>query len=163
MSRTKVSRRQFLRGAAAAPFVFTGIRATAAAANERIALGFIGVGTMGRGHLGGHLSDAGVQVVAVCDVEPTRREDAKKKVETKYAEAMKKGTYKGCDAYSDFREILGRKDIDAVVIATPDHRHAIPCVESARAGKHIYCQKPLTPTISDGEQNGAASTRGDAD
>jgi predicted dehydrogenase len=152
MSRTRVSRRQFLRGAAAVPFIFTGTRATAAPANERIALGFIGVGMMGRGHLGGHLNDAGAQIVAVCDVEPTRREDAKKKVETKYAEAMKKGTYKGCDAYTDFREILGRKDIDAVVIATPDHWHAIPCVEAAQAGKHIYCEKPLTHTISEGRK-----------
>jgi predicted dehydrogenase len=149
MSRS--TRRQFLRGAAAAPFVFSGIRATAYAANERINLGFIGVGMMGRGHLSGHLGDPTVQVVAICELEPTRREDAKKKVEAKYAEAMKKGTYKGCDTI-DFREILGRKDIDAVVIATPDHWHAIPCVEAARAGKHIYCEKPLTHTISEGRK-----------
>ena len=152
MSRSKVSRRQFLRGAVAAPLVFTGIQATAARANERINLGFIGVGTMGRGHLGDHLGNASVQVVAVCDVEPTRREDAKKRVEAKYAEELKKGTYKGCDAYADFREILGRKDIDAVVIATPDHWHAIPSVEAAKAGKHIYCEKPLTHTISEGRK-----------
>jgi predicted dehydrogenase len=152
MSRTRVSRRQFLHGAVAAPLVFSGIRATAAAANERITLAFIGVGMMGRGHLGGHLGSADVQVVAVCDIEPTRRETAKKQVETKYAEAMKKGTYKGCDAYSDYREVLARKDIDAVVIATPDHWHAIPCVEAARAGKHIYCEKPLTHTISEGRK-----------
>ncbi len=150
MSRT--NRRQFLRGAAAAPFVFTNIRATAYAANERITVGFIGVGMMGRGHLGGHLGDPNVQVVAICDVEPTRRNDAKKRVEDKYAEAVKKGTYKGCDTYIDFRELLGRKDIDAVVIATPDHWHAIPCVEAARAGKHIYCEKPLTHCISEGRK-----------
>jgi predicted dehydrogenase len=152
MSRTRLSRRNFLRGAAAAPFVLTGIRAGADKASNRITLGFIGPGTQGRYHLGAHLGDPGVQVVAVCDVEPTRREDAKKKVEAKYAEEMKKGTYKGCDAYVDFRELLARKDIDAVVIATPDHWHAIPCVEAAKAGKHIYCEKPLTHTISEGRK-----------
>jgi predicted dehydrogenase len=152
MPRTWFSRRLFLRGAVAAPFVFTGMRSGAEKASNRITLGFIGVGTMGRGHLNAHLGDAAVQVVAVCDVEPARREDAKKKVEAKYAEAMKKGTYKGCDAYNDFRDVLGRKDIDAVVIATPDHWHAIPCVEAARAGKHIYCEKPLTHTISEGRK-----------
>ena len=78
MSHIRVSRRKFLRGAAAAPFVFTGIRAAAYRANERITVGFIGVGMMGRGHLGGHLGDPNVQVLAICEVEPTRREDAKK-------------------------------------------------------------------------------------
>lgn len=152
MAHTKVNRRQFLRGAAAAPFVFAGLRAHAARANDRLTLGFIGVGTMGRGHLGGFLGSTDVQVVAVCDVVAERRDDAKKMVEKRYAEEVKKGSYKGCDAYTDFREILGRKDIDAVVIATPDHWHALPCVEAARAGKHIYCEKPLTHTISEGRK-----------
>src|SRR5262249_52089899 len=120
------------------------------AAGERLTLGFIGVGTMGRGHLGSFLGQKDVQVVAVCDVVAERRDDAKKRVEEHYAKQKDKGTFKGCDAYTDFRELLGRKDIDAVVIATPDHWHAIPCLAAIRAGKDIYCEKPLTHNIAEG-------------
>jgi predicted dehydrogenase len=119
-------------------------------ASERINLGFIGVGTMGRGHLSGFLTRPDVQVVAVCDVVEERKQDAKKKVETAYAEKVKSGAYKGCEVFNDFRKLLERKDIDAVVIATPDHWHTIPCVLAARAGKHIYCEKPLTHDIAEG-------------
>src|SRR5262249_11096748 len=86
-------------------------------------------------------------VVAVCDVDTTRRESAKQTVEKRYAEQQKSGQYKGCTTYNDFRELVARKDIDAVVIATPDHWHAIPVLEACRAGKDIYCEKPLTLTI----------------
>src|SRR4051794_7947535 len=71
----------------------------ARSANGRINLGFIGVGTMGRGHLGGFLNDPGVQVVAVCDVVAARREAARKSADDRYAEQRKKGTYRGCQAY----------------------------------------------------------------
>ena len=94
--------------------------------NDRINLGFIGVGMMGRGHLGGFLGQDDVQVVAVCDIEGTRRENAQQQVENRYAERTKSGQFKGCTAYVDFRELLQREDIDAVVIATPDHMHVIP-------------------------------------
>jgi len=149
---TLLHRRDVLRGSAAllaAPWVAYG-QGQPAPANDRIALGFIGVGTMGRGHLGAFLGRPDVQVVAVCDVVDARTQDAKKRVETAYAERMKKGEYKGCDAYGDFRKLLDRKDVDAVVIATPDHWHAIPCVLAARAGKHIYCEKPLTHNVAEG-------------
>jgi predicted dehydrogenase len=118
-------------------------------ASERLTLGFIGVGTMGRGHLSGFLGMSDVQVVAVCDVVAERRDDAKRIVEERYGKD-KKAEYKGCDSYSDFRKILERKDIDAVVIATPDHWHAIPCLIAAQAKKHIYCEKPLTHNIAEG-------------
>jgi predicted dehydrogenase len=124
--------------------------ADAKSANDRITLGFIGVGVQNRGHLGYFLGRGDVQVVAVCDVVAERREDARRRAETRYAEALKKGEYKGCAAYNDFRELLERKDIDAVVIATPDHWHAIPSVLAARAGKHVYGEKPLTLTIAEG-------------
>ncbi|MFO0808855.1 MAG: Gfo/Idh/MocA family oxidoreductase [Gemmataceae bacterium] len=120
--------------------------------NDRLALGFIGVGTMGRGHLGSFLGMADVQVVAVCDVVAERRDAAKESVEKRYADQRAKGSYQGCATYGDFRELLARKDIDAVVIATPDHWHALPCVLAARAGKHIYCEKPLTRTIGEGRR-----------
>ncbi len=102
---------------------------------------------MNRGHLGHFLGSGDVQVVAVCDVDTNRREDAKKTVEKQYADKQKSGRYKGCAAYNDFRELLGRKDIDAVVIATPDHWHAIPAIEACKAGMDVYCEKPLSLTI----------------
>jgi predicted dehydrogenase len=142
------TRRSFLAAAAATPLLLT--RSTAAAANDKLTLGFIGVGTMGRGHLGGFLNRKDVEVVAVCDVVKERLDSAKEMTEKKYAERMKSGEYKGTKAFNDFRELLAVPGLDAVVIATPDHWHAIPCVLAARAGKHIYCEKPLTQNLADG-------------
>src|SRR5262249_17292895 len=118
--------------------------------SERINLGFIGVGTMGRGHVGAFLGRREVQVVAVCDVVAERRDHSKKTVEDHYAKQKNRDGYKGCKAFNDFRDLLALKEIDAVVIATPDHWHAIPCILAALAGKHIYCEKPLTLTIAEG-------------
>jgi predicted dehydrogenase len=80
-------------------------------------------------------------------VDTTRKEAAKNTVEKKYAEQIKSGIYKGCAAYNDFQELIARGDIDAVVICTPDHWHAIPCLEAIKAKKDVYCEKPLTLTI----------------
>src|SRR6266704_1639021 len=127
------SRRRFLANAAAGlatPFVLDGLvwaqDRQGHGPNGRINLGFIGIGMMGRGHLGSFLGNRAVQVVAVCDVHRVRREDAVERVHRAYAQERKAGTYRGCTAYIDFRELLARRDIDAVVIATPDHWHAIP-------------------------------------
>ncbi len=119
--------------------------------NDRINIGFIGVGTMGRGHLGSFLSMPDVVVVGVCDVVKERREDAKGRVEKTYAN-KRKGTYKGCAEYSDFRKLLDQPGLDAVVIATPDHWHAITCILATRAKKDIYCEKPLTHNIAEGRR-----------
>lgn len=146
-----VTRRSFieaaLAAAAASPVVLAADDPKPAAPGERLTLGFIGMGTMNRGHLGHFLGQKDVQVVAVCDVDTTRRDHAKTTVEKRYAEATKSGRYKGCAAYKDFRDLLKRSDIDAVVIGTPDHWHAIPALEAMKAGKDVYCEKPLTLTI----------------
>jgi predicted dehydrogenase len=152
MSTRSFSRRQFLQGSLAAtagPLILSRLNAaeTPKPANSRLTLGFIGVGTMNRGHLGHFLGVNEVQVLAVCDVDTKRRENAQQTVEKRYAEAMKSGQYKGCAGYKDFRELLARPDIDAVVIATPDHWHAIPVLEACKAKKDIYCEKPLSLTI----------------
>ena len=117
------------------------------APSARVRLGFIGTGKMNGGHLGYFLGQPDVLVVAVCDVDTRRRDDAKNRVDRKYAEEVKSGKAKGCAAYVDFRELIARPDIDAVVIATPDHWHTIPAIEALKAGKDVYCEKPLTLTL----------------
>jgi predicted dehydrogenase len=158
MSRDKtITRRSFLKGVAATitgPYILPssalGLENTVAP-SERITLGFIGTGDHGVGrNLRRFLSEPDAQPLAVCDVDTARRENAKKIVEAHFADAMSKGKYKGCDAYNDFREILAREDIDAVMNSTPDHWHVIPAVMAAKAGKDVMCEKPLTLTISEG-------------
>jgi predicted dehydrogenase len=155
--RKQVTRRQFVQGtaaAAAAPWIISaalGGEKKKEAASERITLGFIGMGTMNRGHLGYFLGQKDVQVLAVCDVDTTRREHCQKIVEDRYGKE-KKGEYRGCAAYNDFRELVARGDIDAVVIATPDHWHAIQAIEACKAKKDVYCEKPLTLTIHEAQK-----------
>ncbi len=148
-SHPSLSRRGFLRGSAilgaglALPTIVPRRLFGASAPSERIAVGCIGVGRMGTDDMREALGIAGVQVVAVCDVDSRRVENAKRLVEARYQQ-------QGCAAYADFRELLARDDIDAVQIATPDHWHAIPTIEAARAGKDIFLQKPLSLTLEEG-------------
>jgi predicted dehydrogenase len=157
MKATKsLSRRSFLKSAAiattAAPFVLPSrIWSAETKPNDRITLGFIGMGTQNRGLLGGFLTHQQTQVLAVCDVDTTRRENAKKIVEDYYASKNPAGTYKGCATYHDFRELIDRKDIGAVVIATPDHWHAFIAITAANAKKDIYCEKPLCESIRESQ------------
>jgi len=156
-----INRREFLgRGGAAAALLAapalipsSGRGANGrAAANERIAVGLIGRGVMSRGHLNRMLNSPDVQVLAVCDVDRVRREEAKAAVEKKYAAERPSGTYRGCAAYNDYREMLARPDLDAVIIVTPDHWHAIQAMDAVKAGKDVYCEKPITLTIAEGRR-----------
>jgi len=151
----RLSRRRFNQGIIAASLLGPTIisqNVRSAPANNRVNIGFIGVGTQGRGHVNRLVGQADVQIVGICDVVIERATAAKEIVEKRYADATKSGEYKGCTTYNDFRELLARKDIDAVVIATPDHWHALGCVAAADAKKHIYCEKPLTHTIAQGQK-----------
>jgi predicted dehydrogenase len=157
MSRAaSLTRRQFIQSAAAAslagPLLLTSAQSSRAAPSDRINLGFIGVGTQGGGHVGGFLGRGDVQIVAICDVVKILRESHGKRVEDHYGKNKKNGEYKGCKLYTDFRELLQHPGLDAVLIATPDHWHAIPCIEAARAKKDIYCEKPLTHSIVQGRK-----------
>jgi len=116
------------------------------APGKRVTFGCIGMGKQMKGHLGALINRDDIEVLAVCDVDTTRREAALKRVEEAYT--AKAGTaYKGCKAYTDFREVLARKDIDAILIATPDHWHAYIAIAAVQAGKDVYCEKPLTYSI----------------
>ena len=154
-SRHQISRRSFLKSSTAIA-IPTLIASSAigrdgrAPASERITVGLIGTGKMCSGyHMNTLLGFDDVQILAVCDVDTTRRHMAKKRVEDKYGERT---DYKGCDEYNDFRKVIERKDIDAVLIATPDFWHAIPIVEACKAGKDVYCEKPLTLTIAEAKR-----------
>jgi len=154
-----VNRRQFLRkvagtvvGAISFPYIVPSSAlgaAGTAAPSERITLGFIGTGKQGKGLLRAFLNASGTQVLAVCDVDTLKRKRAQERTERHYANRQTKGTFKGCTGYNDFCNLLARDDIDAVVIATPDHWHIIPVIQAARAGKDIYCEKPLSLTIAE--------------
>lgn len=124
------------------------IWAAAPGPNSRITMGFVGMGRQAEVLLGPFLGQTNTQIVAVCDVDTTRREAAKQRVDAYYAQGPGAGAKpKGCAAYDDFRELIARKDIDAVCIATPDHWHAIITLAALRAGKDVYCEKPLTHNI----------------
>jgi predicted dehydrogenase len=108
-------------------------------------MGFVGMGMQNRYLLGGFLGQPNTQVLAVCDVDTTRRDQAKKRVDEFYAKKADRGGQ--CAGYNDFREVTGRKDIDAVSIATPDHWHTIIALAALKGGKDVYCEKPLTYNI----------------
>jgi predicted dehydrogenase len=157
-----ISRRRFLyragaglAGAVAAPSIIPG-KAFAAGTgdlpSEKITLGVIGVGKQGYYLLRGFLHQPGTQVLAVCDVDENKLARAKAFVEKTYGGAQSGGSYKGCDAYRDYRSLLQRGDIDAVVIATPDHWHALQSIQAMRLGKDVYCEKPLSLTIGEAKQ-----------
>lgn len=129
--------------------------------SERVAMGFIGVGGQGSGHLlggawtyisGGYVSREDVQVLAVCDVWRDRRDTATKKVNTYYEAKYGAGNYSVCKAYNDFREVLDRSDIDAVLIASPVHWHGAMTVMAAQAGKDMYCEKPTAFSIYESQR-----------
>src|SRR3974390_2893633 len=148
----QLNRRQFLKlttaSALAAPLLLHAAGAAAArkGPNDRITLGVIGTGTQGRGLLNNFLAMPNTQVVAVCDVDTTRRDHHQKVVDEFYSIKGNK-EYQGCTGYKQFQDLLARKDIDAVVIAVPDHWHAYVAIAACKAGKDVYCEKPLSLTI----------------
>ncbi len=142
--RQNVSRRGFLRKtarlAAAMPLA---ISARAFGAQDRIVMGFVGVGGQGHGDMNGFMGFPEVQAVAVCDVVRDHMLRAKKSVDNRYGS-------KDCTMIGDFRDVVTRKDIDAIFIGTPDHWHALISIEAMKNGKDVYCEKPECLTIREG-------------
>lgn len=152
---SKSTRRGFLKNTAAAtaiatsvPYFATTTNAKPLAANDRLKIGCIGTGSMGTGDAHGHANFG--DIVAVCDVDSNHMDRAKND------ERIGKGK---ADAYKDYRKLLDRKDIEVVSIVTPDHWHTKIAIEALQAGKHVFCQKPLTLTLEENLRIRAAAKK----
>lgn len=162
--RTSMTRRAFLRGTASAVAVPYVVPSTALGTSgrrppsERVNMGFIGLGGQGSGHLlggswtyvpGGYVAREDVQVLAVCDVQRDRRNRAWQRCNQIYAERLGRAGYDGVKAYNDFREVLTRDDIDAVLLAVPYHWAAPMSIMALRCGKDVFCEKPVGITVQE--------------
>jgi predicted dehydrogenase len=151
-SRNRVGRRQFLKGAGGAALGALSfpslIPASAlgqdgqAAPSDRIRMALIGCGGQGKFDLKNHLGARGAYFTAVCDIQDARRQEAKSIVDKRNGNA-------DCSVTGDFREILNRRDIDAVLVVTQDHWHAAIATAAAKAGKDLYCEKPLGVSVAE--------------
>jgi len=168
MSRT-VTRRCFLKSATAlaAPLILpaSAIGRARLAPSERVNVGLVGCGERGMQVAKDFLKDARVQILAVCDVHDRHyrerewgkgnelgREPGRQAIESHYAATTPSGSYRGCRAYSDFREVCDRTDLDAILVATPDHWHALVALTALQKGKDVYCEKPVTHFFAEGER-----------
>jgi predicted dehydrogenase len=144
-SRPNISRRRFLATAGAAialPMILPGSIFGRNRPSNRINLGVIGMGWQGPANTQSFLAEADCQVVAACDLDATHLSDAVNLINNHYQT-------KDCQAYHDYRELLARKDIDAVMIAVPDHWHELVATEAARRKKDVYGEKPLAHTVAE--------------
>jgi len=159
-SQSSVSRRKFLeltaKGAAASTVIGVPTIVPASvfgknAPSNKINIGQIGCGRIGRDHdMVGTMQHDAARMIAVCDLDKNRLVDGKKLVESYYAKKTGNANYVDAKMYDDYREMLLNKDIDAVIISTPDHWHSQPAIEAALAGKDVYLQKPTSLTIAEG-------------
>ena len=167
ITKNNLSRRTFLAASGSAAILPSVVlcRDARPAPSERITIGIIGLGSRGFNLLDEFLGHADAQIVAVCDVDSFHyrdnawgkgkafgRQPAKQAVDKHYAKAKSGARGGGVDVYGDFREVCRRDDIDAIVVATPDHWHAFCTLEALRAGKDVYCEKPVTHFFHEGQQ-----------
>ncbi|MEA1952140.1 MAG: Gfo/Idh/MocA family oxidoreductase, partial [Planctomycetota bacterium] len=157
MKRQQIPRRGFLSSTAAVVAVPTLVSGKAlgldgnVAANDRIIVGAVGCGVRGYSAINFALQASQCQIVAVCDVRRPRLVRAQEQCNAHYGRAGQKGTYKGCQAYHEYRDLLARDDIDAVILTPPDHWHGVMYSDAIRAGKDMYAEKPVTRTIAEGQ------------
>lgn len=152
---TKVSRRGFITKTALATGAITILPRHIfgrgfVAPSDRVNIGFIGLGKQSRGLANNFVGATNSQIIAACDVWSTKNEWFKGAVNKIYADKRNQNSYNGVTTYKNYNELLDRNDIDAVVIATPDHWHAIQAIDAMKAGKDVYCEKPLTHNINEG-------------
>ena len=151
--RKSMNRRQFIKrtagamiGGIAIPYIIPSSvlgRSNGIAPSDKIAVGCVGTGGMGRGNMQTFLDEPDAHVLAVCDVDANHLQRAKRQVDDFYGNS-------DCAAYRDFRELIARNDIDVISLATPDHWHAIVAVSAAKAGKDIYGEKPISHSLLEG-------------
>src|SRR6476646_3783212 len=132
------TRRTFLKGIATATLATAASSRRVLGANDRVRVGFIGIGLIGKRHLLDFMAQPDVEVAAICDLDDSRLEDG---VATSGGKP---------ERFKDFRKLLERQDIDAVVVSTPDHWHALLTIMACAAGKDVYVEKPLTLFIKEG-------------
>ncbi len=178
----KTSRRELLKGAAAAAAMTVVPRHVLGGQghvppSEKTTLAGIGTGGQGMQNLAAFMQYPEMQVVAVCDVNregggylswnwsqgkdqrTCGREPARRAVDAHYAKDKAAGRYRACRAYADYRELLDKEDVDAVMVATPDHTHAVITMAAIRRGTHVYCEKPLTWSVHEARQVAEATRR----
>ena len=151
-SENSISRREFLTRSAAGiagltilpSWVMGGVRI---APSDRVVMGFIGLGQQGCSDMSSFTACPGVQIAACCDVDSIKRERFRRRV-TAWQKSINMA--ERCDVYEFYEDLLDRKDIDAVAIATPDHWHALVAIHACQSGKDVFCQKPLAYTITEG-------------
>jgi predicted dehydrogenase len=158
MKKTDRSRREFLQKSLMATAAFTIIPRHVlggrgyVAPGDKINIGFIGTGMLARGYFGNFTSLPGVHVLAASDVEKRKLDNFKKLIDSYYANTTSNPAFSDCRTFEDYNELLALRDIDAVVVATPDHWHAIASIDAMKAGKDVYCEKPLAHTVYEGRE-----------
>ena len=130
--------------AMASPYIVPSTAFGANAPSNRIHIGVVGCGSQASGLTENAIKHENTRIIALCDLDQNRLNEGKTKVDQFYGDTA-------CATHHDFRELLARDDIDAVIVGTPDHWHALVCVEAARRGKDIYCEKPLTWSLGEGK------------
>jgi predicted dehydrogenase len=153
--KSTLSRRKFIKQSALVAGAFTIVPRHVlgrgfTAPSDRITLGFIGLGKQSPTLASRFTTMADTQIVAASDLFAGKIQSFQEMVTRLYAEHRDQDNYQGVDAYVDYEPMLEREDIDAVVIITPDHWHAIPTIQALKSGKDVYCEKPLSHTIKEG-------------
>lgn len=161
-----LSRRRFVQSAATllatpalVPAGALGLQG-AMAPSERVTIGFIGVGRQCYAHnIPLFVRTPGVQALAICDVDRWRLDNAPQRIEAQYTSGKAKGTYVPVAKYVDYRDLLARDDIDAVVISTPDHWHETMALDAMKAGKDVALEKPIQRTVAEGRRMAEAAAK----
>ncbi|MGB5229407.1 MAG: Gfo/Idh/MocA family oxidoreductase [Eudoraea sp.] len=156
-NKSKLTRRRFIRNSA---FTLGAISIIPrhvlgkgfVAPSDKVNLGFIGLGKQSRGLAARFVQNTNAQIIASCDVWTTKNAWFKDHVEKVYAEHRNQSGYSSVNTFLEYKELLDQTEIDAVIVATPDHWHALQSIDAMKAGKDVFCEKPLTHTLKEGKE-----------